>query len=161
MAFSTSQLNKRVFIKMFFLSFFYLGIPLDSLISQIWESNILYIRLFFMVIFVNLLFRFFLYVKLSLVMGVTWIMEIVSYFVGGSDVFWILPDVLNALQGIIILVLLCWNKQVMISLNEKLYPKYMFFKKSQRMSQHTLSTGSWKSRSQNVVKFDGQELKQV
>ncbi|GLH02125.1 G-protein coupled receptor Mth2 [Gryllus bimaculatus] len=42
--------------------------------------------------------RFNLYFKLFLVMGVNWIMEIVSFAAGGPDEYWYITDIANTLQ---------------------------------------------------------------
>ncbi|XP_033229424.1 probable G-protein coupled receptor Mth-like 1 isoform X2 [Belonocnema kinseyi] len=46
-----------------------------------------------------------LYVKLILVMGVTWIFEIIAFFTEPHHEAWVLTDVLNSLQGVIIFII--------------------------------------------------------
>lgn len=55
--------------------------------------------------------RFFLYLRLFIVMGVTWIVEIVSWAFTDSE-FLHLVDIFNCLQGIIIFVLFVWKPKV-------------------------------------------------
>jgi len=38
-------------------------------------------------------------------MGINWLMEIVSWSVGGPDYIWYVTDVINSLQGLIIFLL--------------------------------------------------------
>ncbi|EGI67199.1 PREDICTED: G-protein coupled receptor Mth2-like [Acromyrmex echinatior] len=52
-------------------------------------------------------FKCLLYIKLVLVMGITWIFELLSFAIGSKmDEFWIPTDLLNGLQGFIIFLLL-------------------------------------------------------
>ncbi|CAK9822322.1 G-protein coupled receptor Mth2 [Anthophora retusa] len=51
-------------------------------------------------------FKCLLYVKLIFVMGITWIFEVLSFADLSRNDFWILTDILNALQGFIIFFLL-------------------------------------------------------
>ncbi|KAK8396034.1 hypothetical protein O3P69_005251 [Scylla paramamosain] len=51
--------------------------------------------------------RMWLYIKLFVVMGLTWIMEVISWQEGSCEP-WIIPDVINALQGFsIFLIFIC------------------------------------------------------
>lgn len=51
--------------------------------------------------------RMWLYIKLFVVMGLTWIMEVISWQEGSCEA-WIIPDVINALQGFsIFLIFIC------------------------------------------------------
>ncbi|KAF4528729.1 hypothetical protein B566_EDAN008995 [Ephemera danica] len=56
--------------------------------------------------------KFVLYLKLFLVMGLTWIMELVSWTVGGSNYLWIVTDVCNTLQGLCIFLIFVWKPKV-------------------------------------------------
>ncbi|XP_046391692.1 G-protein coupled receptor Mth2-like [Ischnura elegans] len=49
--------------------------------------------------------RFKLYIKLSLIMGISWISEVIYFAVGGSDCYWFLPDAVNLLQGVFIFLI--------------------------------------------------------
>ncbi|CRK99459.1 CLUMA_CG012624, isoform A [Clunio marinus] len=55
--------------------------------------------------------RFFLYLRLFVVMGITWIIEIVSWALTNSPILYI-TDTLNCLQGIIIFFLFIWKPKV-------------------------------------------------
>ncbi|XP_066993684.2 G-protein coupled receptor Mth2 [Anabrus simplex] len=56
-----------------------------------------------------------LYVKLSLLMGLTWIFEVISFIQGDSvPFFWYCTDLLNCLQGVIIfLLMVAFRKRVL------------------------------------------------
>ncbi|XP_058833696.1 G-protein coupled receptor Mth2-like isoform X2 [Topomyia yanbarensis] len=56
--------------------------------------------------------RFSLYLRLFIVMGVTWTFEIVSWAVGSSDWFFYVSDVCNCLLGVIIFFLFVWKQKV-------------------------------------------------
>ncbi|KAL1140237.1 hypothetical protein AAG570_000169 [Ranatra chinensis] len=50
--------------------------------------------------------------KLVVVMGVTWVLDVVSWAVGGPHYLWYLPDLVNALQGVPIFVVVGCQPQV-------------------------------------------------
>ncbi|XP_071446113.1 G-protein coupled receptor Mth2-like [Hetaerina americana] len=56
--------------------------------------------------------RFNLYLKLFIIMGVNWIMEVIQAVVKGPDYLWVLCDLLNALQGVFIFFIFVWKKRV-------------------------------------------------
>ncbi|XP_012145197.1 G-protein coupled receptor Mth2 isoform X1 [Megachile rotundata] len=74
-------------------------------------------------------FKFLLYVKLIFVMGITWIFEVLSY-ADGSKNFWIPTDILNALQGFIIFLLLVATRKRVRKLLAKKRPCGIGFPKS-------------------------------
>lgn len=45
-------------------------------------------------------------------MGITWIVDVVSWAVGGPKYFWYLPDLVNALQGVFIFIVVGCQPQV-------------------------------------------------
>ncbi|XP_022188007.2 LOW QUALITY PROTEIN: probable G-protein coupled receptor Mth-like 1 [Nilaparvata lugens] len=50
--------------------------------------------------------------KLVVVMGVTWVADIISWFVGGPTYVWYLTDLINALQGVLIFAVVGCQPQV-------------------------------------------------
>ncbi|XP_058464528.1 G-protein coupled receptor Mth2-like isoform X2 [Malaya genurostris] len=56
--------------------------------------------------------RFSLYLRLFIVMGVTWSFEIASWAIGSSDWFFYVSDVCNCLLGVIIFFLFVWKQKV-------------------------------------------------
>ncbi|XP_059489772.1 probable G-protein coupled receptor Mth-like 1 [Neocloeon triangulifer] len=50
--------------------------------------------------------------KLVVVMGVTWLADIVSWFVGGPSYLWYITDLINALQGVFIFIVVGCQPQV-------------------------------------------------
>ncbi|XP_055619910.1 G-protein coupled receptor Mth2-like isoform X2 [Toxorhynchites rutilus septentrionalis] len=57
-------------------------------------------------------YRFSLYLRLFIVMGVTWTFEILSWAVGSNDWFFYLSDTCNCLLGVIIFFLFVWKQKV-------------------------------------------------
>lgn len=57
--------------------------------------------------------------KLVIVMGVTWVADVVSWAVGGPRYLWIIFDLINALQGVFIFIVVGCQPQV-IEENKKL-----------------------------------------
>lgn len=50
--------------------------------------------------------------KLVVVMGVTWVADVLSWAVGGPHYFWYLTDLINALQGVLIFIVVGCQPQV-------------------------------------------------
>ena len=54
-----------------------------------------------------------MYVKLFLVMGVSWLTEVISYYIGKPKEAFILTDAINILQGVFIfLIFICKRKTI-------------------------------------------------
>lgn len=75
-------------------------------------------------------FKCMLYIKLILVMGITWIFEVVSYAEGSKNSIWIPTDILNALQGFIIFLLLVATRKRVRKLLARKKPCGIIFPKS-------------------------------
>ncbi|XP_043255579.1 G-protein coupled receptor Mth2-like [Colletes gigas] len=75
-------------------------------------------------------FKCLLYVKLIFVMGITWIFEVLSYAEGSRNNLWIATDTLNALQGLIIFLLLVVTRKRVRKLLAKKRPCGIAFPKS-------------------------------
>ncbi|CAD6219704.1 GSCOCG00011523001-RA-CDS [Cotesia congregata] len=56
--------------------------------------------------------------KLVIVMGVTWVADIISWAVGGPNYLWYFTDLLNALQGLFIFIVVGWQPQVRAGLKK-------------------------------------------
>ena len=77
--------------------------------------------------------NFFLYARLSTLMGLTWITGILAAVLDIEEV-WYIFLVLNTLQGLFILVFFSCSKKVMSSVKERLFPD---------SQEDTLSTWQW------------------
>ncbi|KAL0122294.1 hypothetical protein PUN28_007200 [Cardiocondyla obscurior] len=76
-------------------------------------------------------FKCLLYIKLVLVMGITWIFELISFAIGTKmDEVWIPTDLLNGLQGFIIFLLLVATRKRVRKLLAKKRPCGIAFPKS-------------------------------
>lgn len=51
-------------------------------------------------------------IKLVIVMGVTWIIDVISWAVGGPHYLWYVTDVINAMQGVLIFIVVGCQPQV-------------------------------------------------
>lgn len=64
--------------------------------------------------------------KLVVVMGITWITDVISWvhvtFYGDRHAFWIVPDLINALHGVFIFIVVGCQPQV--NFLKDLYPLY-------------------------------------
>ncbi|KAK7791058.1 hypothetical protein R5R35_007149 [Gryllus longicercus] len=85
--------------------------------------------------------RFNLYFKLFLVMGVNWIMEIVSFAAGGPDEFWYVTDIANTLQGVLIFIIFVWKDRIRKLLMERFCPGRAANTNSLNNSSSTRTTG--------------------
>ncbi|XP_001951628.2 G-protein coupled receptor Mth2 [Acyrthosiphon pisum] len=65
--------------------------------------------------------RFMLYLKLFIVMGVTWLAEIISWASGsnGSEKYWYVTDIGNSLQGVLIFLIFVCKKRVFKFIKQK------------------------------------------
>ena len=70
---------------------------------------------FVFIIFDLLLYRirFRTILSLFMLMGVSWVMEIVSFWVGGSAYTWIPTDILNILTGVLVFIILICKPRVL------------------------------------------------
>lgn len=75
-------------------------------------------------------FKCLLYVKLIVVMGITWIFEVLSFADGSKNDFWLPTDILNGLQGLIIFLLLVAMRKRVRKLLAKKRPCGIGFPKS-------------------------------
>ncbi|KAK8747615.1 hypothetical protein OTU49_016496 [Cherax quadricarinatus] len=70
------------------------------------------------------MFQFSLYLKLFVLMGVTWIFEVISYFVqrkakdSNTNYVWLVFDMINIMQGLIIFVVFVCRRAVLIRVCE-------------------------------------------
>ncbi|XP_065353646.1 G-protein coupled receptor Mth2-like [Cloeon dipterum] len=61
-----------------------------------------------------------LFIKLFLLMGCTWFMEIISWAVGGPSAIWYVPDAINCLRGVLIFWFCVWsNRTIRAQLRER------------------------------------------
>jgi len=65
-----------------------------------------------------------LYLKLFIVMGVNWIMEVISWAAGGPEYFWFVTDLGNILQGVLIFIIFVWKQKVRHILMRKFCPHF-------------------------------------
>ncbi|KAG8239841.1 hypothetical protein J437_LFUL011467 [Ladona fulva] len=72
--------------------------------------------------------RFKLYIKLSVVMGLSWVMEIISWLAGGSLCYWIVTDLINTLQGAFIFIIFTCKKKVRRKLIGRYGARWPFLK---------------------------------
>ncbi|XP_025197944.1 G-protein coupled receptor Mth2-like isoform X2 [Melanaphis sacchari] len=102
--------------------------------------------------------RFMLYLKLFIVMGVNWLMEIISWALGsdGPAILWYITDIGNCLQGVLIFLIFVCKKRVLNLLNKKLCPQLQLFKTSNVSTRTTNSTVS--RTSSNVKNKDAVEM---
>lgn len=61
----------------------------------------------------NFLYRLALYGKLFTLMGLTWVMEIISFAVGGPLYYWYLTDCVNILRAVYIFYIFCCKRSVL------------------------------------------------
>jgi len=68
--------------------------------------------------------RFNMYLKLFIVMGITWVLEIMSWIDIGADIvsqfIWYPADIVNALQGLIIFIIFVCRKKTLQTLLKQL-----------------------------------------
>ncbi|CAG0903909.1 unnamed protein product [Darwinula stevensoni] len=57
--------------------------------------------------------NFWLYLKLFVVMGLSWITEVISFLVKGPEEYWIFTDAINCFQGLFIFVIVICKKDTL------------------------------------------------
>lgn len=62
--------------------------------------------------------RFFLYVRLFVIMGISWIFEVISWYFKKSGILYAV-SILNCMQGIIIFMLFVWKSKIQILMARK------------------------------------------
>uniref|UniRef100_A0A8D8XZM5 Probable G-protein coupled receptor Mth-like 1 n=1 Tax=Cacopsylla melanoneura TaxID=428564 RepID=A0A8D8XZM5_9HEMI len=60
------------------------------------------------------------FLKLFLLMGVTWSFELLSWSLGGPRYLWYLTDLLNVLRGVFIFIILCCKRHVISLLKKRI-----------------------------------------
>lgn len=106
-----SNASSRVFIK---FRTYYLR---TFVRMQFYDTSVLHKYLHFLFDYLSILIclirRFNLYLKLFIVMGINWSMEIISWFCNNSPAYiWYLTDLTNTLQGVIIFFIFVWKDKV-------------------------------------------------
>lgn len=71
-------------------------------------------------------FRYGLYLKLFMVMGVNWTVELISFAIGGSNWYWIVTDISNIGLGVLVFFIFVWKKKVR-NLVRKRYDKHFCY----------------------------------
>ncbi|XP_046680950.1 G-protein coupled receptor Mth2-like isoform X3 [Homalodisca vitripennis] len=94
--------------------------------------------------------RFNLYLKLFIVMGINWVMELVSFVVGGPKSIWFVTDLGNTLQGLLIFLIFVCKRRILRLLNQKLCPRWELVaptasSRSKTEKQESAKTNSTKS----------------
>lgn len=91
-------------------------------------------------------------IKLFFVMGLCWIMEVVSYVVGGNDSHWYFTDTINGLQGVFIFIVYVCKRRTYEAVRDRFFPG---LKKS--TSEKTTST----SGNSNEKQIGGIQLRKI
>ena len=66
--------------------------------------------------------RFRIILSLFVLMGVSWLMEVISFAVGGLSYFWIPSDILNILTPVFIFVIFVCKRKIWLLLKQKCSP---------------------------------------
>lgn len=67
--------------------------------------------------------RFILYLRLSVVMGISWILEVISFLVAADSLIFMAGDMWNTLQGVFIFILFIMRRRVLRLIKER----FVFF----------------------------------
>ncbi|XP_063624768.1 G-protein coupled receptor Mth2-like [Cydia splendana] len=94
--------------------------------------------------------RFGIYLKLSLVMGLNWILEVVSAFIEKDSVLWYAPDVFNSLTGLFIFIIFICKWSIIIQLSKRFGIGHDLIRKWQPVdSTNSTNTDSTRLNSRN------------
>ncbi|KAF4529144.1 hypothetical protein B566_EDAN017472 [Ephemera danica] len=108
-----------------------------------------------------------LFVKLSALMGLPWIMEIVSWAVGGEDHYWYFTDAINMLRSVFIFIVFCCKPKVweMLKRHSKVSPSIRWF--SRRVGRENIMFPPSKDHPESTVSTnastanDGEKFQQL
>ncbi|KAG8239842.1 hypothetical protein J437_LFUL011468 [Ladona fulva] len=84
--------------------------------------------------------RYCLYIKLFLVMGLSWGMEVVSWLIRGPSCYWFATDMFNNLQGLFIFIIFICKKRVKRQLIERYTGSLSGYLSSFRRGESTVSS---------------------
>ncbi|KAK6625721.1 hypothetical protein RUM43_006020 [Polyplax serrata] len=84
--------------------------------------------------------RYNLYLKLFLVMGINWVMEIISWIFEGPKGLWYITDSMNSLQGLFIFLIFVWNRKIKKVIQTKFCPRLASRETETQTSSYKMST---------------------
>lgn len=73
------------------------------------------------------MYRIALFVRLALVMGLSWFMEIISYLAVGdkNTPYFMITDVFNTLQGVVIFIIFVLNGRVLGLIKKRFFDRIL------------------------------------
>ncbi|XP_073957023.1 G-protein coupled receptor Mth2-like isoform X2 [Choristoneura fumiferana] len=92
--------------------------------------------------------RYGLYLKLFMVMGVNWTVELISFGVGGSNWYWAVIDLSNIMLGFFIFLIFVWKKKV----RNLVKKRWQSFRGTRTMADSSL--GKWATRTSSAPTED-------
>ncbi|CAG2058223.1 unnamed protein product [Timema podura] len=95
--------------------------------------------------------RFILYLKLFVVMGVNWSMELVSFAIEGPQYLWYITDICNTLQGVLIFLIFVWKDKIRRLLAKRFCSKLSRTAPSSRMRSTSSKSPSRSFSSTNLT----------
>ncbi|RZF37782.1 hypothetical protein LSTR_LSTR007144 [Laodelphax striatellus] len=111
--------------------------------------------------------RFILYFKLFLVMGITWLSEVISFHfneIRELNFLWTITDIGNTLQGIPIFFIFVWKKKTLRLLSERFCPSMNFFDANQgstKTRETTNTSNNNNNPSEETTKINSIEMKSM
>lgn len=103
--------------------------------------------------------RMWLYVKLFLVMGITWLAEVISWEEGTCEA-WIFTDIINSLQGVSIFLIFICKRNLLKKIRTKWEPYLRHVKEvvgSKRLSHSKFSTSATGNTAREQLSFSSSE----
>nr|QZD25057.1 GPCR24 [Spodoptera exigua] len=86
--------------------------------------------------------RYGLYLKLFMVMGVNWTVELLSFAIGGSNLYWIITDISNIGLGVFVFLIFVWKKKVRNLVQKRFRSLFGL-----SPTEHDQRTGKWNTTS--------------
>lgn len=65
-------------------------------------------------------YRFIMNIKLFSVMGISWLLEIISTLYNQDSMWWYISDVFNCLQGVLVFFVFVFKRKVLVAFQKKL-----------------------------------------
>lgn len=78
--------------------------------------------------------------KIFFQVGILYVMEVISWFVGGPEAIWYITDAMNSLRGLLIFVIFCCKPKVWKGIQRK-FPCLMKHKKKKKLNTREKTAG--------------------
>lgn len=80
-----------------------------------------------------------------IVMGLYWIMDVLSFHVHSQNMFWTIVDFITTLQGVFIFIIFICNKRALKILNKRFLPRKNISKQNIPLTNVQITRSTWET----------------